>query len=149
MIQFPGTDVDFVGDLQMDPYPTNGAPSRDVLLDMIKAQLDDEARDQDFRRDVFLCLAVTTPQRQRVRAKDALESLLARVRNRNRGCCRDLDPGEDLQGMRDDQNIAAELERSIGVVSTLLVMGCEFTLDSQACDVLWGDSLWFPSRNYC
>lgn len=116
----------------MDPFSASDALSRSVLVDMVKAQLDDddvdeESRDdEDFRRDVFLCLAVTIPTRQRRRLKCALELLLARARIR---CsCRDSELGEDphdLHGHHDDFDLAIQLERSIGVISTLLVMGCE------------------------
>lgn len=120
----------------MDPFSASDALSRSVLVDMIKAQLDDdddddendESRDtsEDFRRDVFLCLAVTIPARQRRRLKGALELLLARARIR---CsCRDSELGEDphdLHGHHNDFDLAMQLERSIGVISTLLVMGCE------------------------
>lgn len=109
----------------MDPFSTHDTPDRNILLEIVKTQLDDESRDQDYRRDVFLCLAVTTPPRQRIRVRGALESLLARARIRS--SCRDLDPGDDPLDLHGDFNIAAELARSIGVVSTLLVMGCEST----------------------
>lgn len=113
----------FVCEIKMDPSLSNTTPNRNILIELIKAQLDDESQDQDFRRDVFLCLAVTIPPRQRIRVRGALESLLARARIRS--SCRDLDPGEDPQDLHGDFNIAAELARNIGVVSTLLVMGCE------------------------
>lgn len=112
----------------MDPSSSNDTLGRDVLIDMVKAQLDDESRDQDARRDVFLCLAVTIPARQRARVKGALESLLARARSR--GSCRDSGLGEDpqdLDGHHNDFDLAAQLERSIGIISTLLIMGCEST----------------------
>ncbi|CAN8096717.1 unnamed protein product [Discula destructiva] len=117
----------------MDPFSTNGTPRRDALLERIKAQLDDESRDQEFRRDVFLCLAVTIPQKQRARVKGELETLLARARIKY--SCRDPDLGEALQDLHDDFNVAVELERSIGVISALLVMGywdvCDLAIGRQ------------------
>lgn len=121
----------------MDPSSASDTLSRNVLIDMVKAQLDDDDDDddsrnaEDFRRDVFLCLAVTIPARQRRRVKSALELLLARARIR--GSCRDSELGEDPHDLhghhRNDFDLAAQLERSIGVISTLLVMGCEFFRD--------------------
>lgn len=119
----------------MDPSSASDTLSRNVLIDMVKAQLDyendDSRNDEDFRRDVFLCLAVTIPARQRRRVKSALELLLARARIR--GSCRDSELGEDPHNLhghhRNDSDLAAQLERSIGVISTLLVMGCEFFQD--------------------
>ncbi|KAJ4413582.1 hypothetical protein N0V82_008443 [Gnomoniopsis sp. IMI 355080] len=111
--------------------------NQDVLIDMVKAQLDEDSRDDDFRRDVFLCLAVTIPARQRARVKGAVRSLLARARIR--GSCRDSGLGEDpqdLHGYHNDFDLAAQLERSIGVVSTLLVMGY-----SDMCDLDTGRHL--------
>lgn len=114
--------------IKMDPFSSsNNTLGRDVLIELIKAQLDDESRDHDFRRDVLLCLAVTIPARQRARVKSALQSLLARARIK--GSCRGSGLGEDpqdLHGQHDDFDLAAELERSIGIISILLVMGCEF-----------------------
>lgn len=112
----------------MEPPSCGDSLSHDDLIDLVKAQLDEESRDDDFRRDAFLCLAVTIPGRQRARVKGVLESLLARARIR--GSCRDSglreDP-QDLHGYHNEFDLAAQLERSIGVVSTLLVMGCEST----------------------
>lgn len=115
----------------MEPSLSNSTRSRDVLIDMIKTQLDDDSRDQDSRRDAFLCLAVTIPERQRARIKGALESLLTEACIR--GSCRDSEPNEDPQDLQvhhNDFELAAQLERTIGVVSTLLVMGCKSTLVS-------------------
>ncbi|POS75008.1 hypothetical protein DHEL01_v206604 [Diaporthe helianthi] len=72
---------------RMDP-PTNGTPGRDVLIEMIKAQMnsnDSMTRDQDARRDAFLCLAVTIPPRQRARIKATMGPLLARARIKGSG----------------------------------------------------------------
>lgn len=129
----------------MDPFSANGTPSRDVLLEVVKAQLDDDSRDQDFRRDVFLCMAVTIPQKQRARVKDALESLL--VRARLTSSCMDL--GEDSQGLQNDLDLAAELERSIGVIATLLVMGCEYISVIRFCDFSPSFSLSFVNLKCC
>lgn len=120
----------------MDPSSASDTLSRHSLIDMIKAQLDDDddddgsRKDEDFRRDIFLCLAVTIPTRQRRRVKRTLELLLARARIK--GSCRDSELGEDPHNLhghhRSDFEFAAQLERCIGVISTLLVMGCEFFL---------------------
>ena len=110
----------------MDP-PTNGAPGRDALIDMIKAQLVEEHSDQDARRDAFLCLAVTIPRRQRARAKAAMGPLLTRARIKGSG--RDLsseDAAEHHRNHNDELDVAAEVEVRIGVLSTLLALGCEF-----------------------
>ncbi|KAJ4392091.1 hypothetical protein N0V93_005713 [Gnomoniopsis smithogilvyi] len=122
----------------MEPSSSSSDSGRqDFLIEMIKAQLDEESRDEDFRRDVFLCLAVTIPARQRARMKGAVESLLARARIR--GSCRDSGLGEDPQDLHahhNDLDLAAQLERSIGVVSTLLVLGY-----SDICDLDLGRHL--------
>lgn len=113
----------------MDRFPTNCMPGHDVLVEMIKAQLDDDSRGQDFRRDVFLCLAVTIPPRQRARVKDAFASLLARARILGTGKDAPFASAalaDDLQhNYRDDVAVPAELNRRVGVVSTLLVLGCQ------------------------
>ena len=123
----------------MDP-PTNGTPGRDVLIDMIKKQMDSEdmSRDQDARRDAFLCLAVTIPPRQRARIKATMGPLLARARIKGSGrgpnaapdCAPDQhDRHEKGQGPRPDRNgndcdVAAEIEARLGLMSTLCVLGC-------------------------
>lgn len=124
----------------MDP-PTNGTPSRDVLIEMIKTQMDDDhmVRDQDARRDAFLCLAVTIPPRQRARIKAAMGPLLARARIKGSGrdpaaapdCVPDQhdhhqqghDPQPDRNG--NDCDVAAEVEARLGLMSTLCVLGCQ------------------------
>lgn len=141
----------------MDP-PTNGAPGRDALIGMIKAQLEEDGRDQDARRDAFLCLAVTVPRRQRARARAAMGPLLTRARFR--GSDRDSAP-EDADEHHHRQHhhhhhhhhnnnnnnninnnkgdlgsLAAKLEARIGVLSTLLVLGY-----SDVCDVDMGRQL--------
>lgn len=124
----------------MDP-PTNGTPGRDVLIEMIKTQMEEThvARDQDARRDEFLCLAVTIPPRQRARIKAAMGPLLARARIKGSG--RDLDAAPDCapdqhehhrQRSHDPQadrngsacDVAAEIEARLGLMSTLCVLGC-------------------------
>lgn len=111
---------------KMDPFPTNGTPSRDDLIELIKAQLDDDARDRDLSRDVFLCLAVTIPPRQRARIRDAVRPLLATARLRGAGRDSASTPDEDLHADPNDPDIAAELEAGIGVLSTLVVLGCQY-----------------------
>lgn len=102
--------------------PTNGAPGRDALIAMIKAQLEEDDRNQDERRDAFLCLAVTIPRRQRARAKNAMGPLLTKARIKGSGRDSPLNDGLDL---------AAELEARTSVLSTLLVLGCEYIHSSQ------------------
>lgn len=116
-----------------NPRPTNGVPDRDVLVEMVKLQLDAESKNQDVRRDTFLCLAISLPSQQRTRVKEALRPFLARAQITGSG----RDPGEDhgldagplasLLGnlTLDDHVIAIELEKRIGIVSTLLVLGCK------------------------
>lgn len=136
----------------MDPSSASDTLSRNVLIDMVKAQLDDDddddsRNDEDFRRDVFLCLAVTIPARQRRRVKSALGLLLARARIR--GSCRDSELGEDphdLHGHQNDFDLAAQLERTIGVISTLLVMGCKFLQDFNQQIIRRNPFLFFPIR---
>ncbi|KAF3770326.1 hypothetical protein M406DRAFT_349152 [Cryphonectria parasitica EP155] len=123
----------------MDPHSTRGTPSRDVLLGMIKTQLDAESRDEAFRRDIFLCLAVTLPPRQRSRIKQAFGSVLARARVSGSG--RDPGRGGDPSDLHDrfdddDNEVSAELETRLGVVSTLLVLGY-----SDVCDLAIGRQL--------
>lgn len=117
----------------MDP-PTQGAPGRDALIGMIRAQLEEDGSDQDARRDAFLCLAVTVPRRQRARARAAMGPLLTRARIK--GSDRDSAPEDADHHHRghlhhhnnngDMGGLAAELEARIGVLSTLLVLGCEY-----------------------
>lgn len=115
----------------MDIFPTNGTPSRDVLVDMIKSQLGNEPRDEDARRDIFLCLAVSIPAAQQVVCRNALGSLLARARMRSlrRDVTSEDDPhillSNDLQTHIEDLNLPTQLERRVGVASTLLVLGCQ------------------------
>lgn len=129
----------------MDP-PTNGTPGRDVLIDMIKTQMeadDDTNRDEDARRDAFLCLAVTIPPRQRARIKATMGPLLARARIKGSGrgppdaapdCAPNQhDQHDESRGPRPDRNgdncdVAAEIEARIGLMSTLLVLGCQLHL---------------------
>ncbi|KAG8161779.1 hypothetical protein KVR01_008766 [Diaporthe batatas] len=150
---------------RMDP-PTNGTPGRDALIQMIKAQMDSDdfmTRDQDARRDAFLCLAVTLPPRQRARIKATMGPLLARARIKGSG--RGPPPeaasdrtSDDQQGQRGqqgqqdqpdkksagplpDQNgndcdVAAEIETRLGLMSTLCVLGY-----SDVCDVDLGRAL--------
>lgn len=112
---------------KMDPFSTSGTLGRDALIDLVKGQLDNESRDEDFRRDVFLCLAVTIPSKQQATVKNALGSLLARARIS--GSSRDFASGDDPHDLDvrpglDDDGVPAELERRIGVISTVLVLGC-------------------------
>lgn len=125
----------------MDP-PTNGTPGRDVLIEMIKTQMDKDhmVRDQDARRDAFLCLAVTLPPRQRARIKAAMGPLLARARIKGSGrdpaAAPDCAPnqhdqhqqGHDPQLHRNgnDCDVAAEVEARLGLMSTLCVLGCQY-----------------------
>lgn len=130
----------------MDP-PTNGTPGRDVLIDMIKTQMDadDEMnRDEDARRDAFLCLAVTIPPRQRARIKATMGPLLAKARIKGSGrgppnTAPDCAPNQHDQpdqgrGSRppdrngDDCDVAAEIEARLGLMSTLCVLGCQLHL---------------------
>lgn len=116
----------------MDPRPlTNGMPDRDVVIEMIKAQLDGESRDQDFRRDVFLSLAVTIPPRPRARVRDTFGPLLARARLRGSGRDSTSSPPSNSNNTGDNDgdggdgvDLSVELERTVGVISTLLVLGC-------------------------
>lgn len=107
-------------------------PSRDVLIEMIKTQLDADSRDQDFIRDVFLSLAVTVPPKSRARIRDALGPLLARARLRgsSRGSISPLHNDLQKKYHSDDDDddddgvdLSLELENKIGVMSTLLVLG--------------------------
>lgn len=109
---------------------------------MIKTQMDDDhmVRDQDARRDAFLCLAVTIPPRQRARIKAAMGPLLARARIKGSGrdpaaapdCAPDQhdhhqhgrDPQPDRNG--NDCDVAAEVEARLGLMSTLCVLGCQY-----------------------
>lgn len=129
----------------MDP-PTNGTPGRDVLIEMIKTQMDNDhiVRDQDSRRDAFLCLAVTIPPRQRARIKAAMGPLLARARIKGSG--RDPNAAPDRAPDRHDHHhqqeahdpqpdrngnacdVAAEVEARLGLMSTLCVLGCQYIL---------------------
>lgn len=132
------------------PRPANGVIDRDVLIQLIKIQVEekmirmdlgDESKKQDFQRNVFLCLAVTLPPRQRTRVKEALGPFLAKAQIIGSG----RDPGDDHGGLvRDGADpqlldtlllhdncddfvvVAAEVERRIGIISTLLVLGCKF-----------------------
>lgn len=116
----------------MDVFPNNGNPSRDVLIDMIKSQSDNELRDEDERRDIFLCLAVSIPAAQQIVFRDALGPLLTKARMR--GLNRDSTPEDDqhvllsdnLQTHIEDLDVPTQLERRIGVASTLSVLGCQF-----------------------
>lgn len=127
----------------MDLPSIQSMPSRGALIDMIKAQLDNQARDEHFKRDVFLCLAVTIPSKQRARAKRALESLLASVHSQQPIKASSVSGGDtnsaaihncpynrtNNENNNNETNIASEnvpdeLERRIGIVSTLLVLGC-------------------------
>lgn len=112
----------------MDP-PTNGAPGRDALIRMIKAQLEEDGIDQDARRDAFLCLAVTIPRRQRARARAAMGPLLtgARIKGSDRDSTPE-DAAERHPYHMDDLGVAAEVEARVGVLSTLLVLGCKYSL---------------------
>lgn len=113
---------------KMDPFSTSGTLGRDALINLVKDQLDNESRDEDFRRDVFLCLAVTIPPKQQATVKNALGSLLARARIS--GSSRDFASGDDPHDLHlvrpglDDDGVPAELERRMGVISTVLVLGC-------------------------
>lgn len=123
---------------KMDPFPTNThMPGRDVLIEMIKAQLDQDASDEDLRRDVFLSLAVTIPPRPRARIRGGLGPLLARARlcgtGSRRGSASVCPAPVQIGGLQtrlhddhdnDETDVAVELERTIGVISTLLVLGC-------------------------
>lgn len=129
----------------MDP-PTNGTPGRDVLIEMIKTQMDNDhmVREQDSRRDAFLCLAVTIPPRQRARIKAAMGPLLARARIKGSG--RDPNAAPDRAPDRHDHHhqqeahdpqpdrngnacdVAAEVEARLGLMSTLCVLGCQYIL---------------------
>lgn len=109
---------------------------------MIKTQMDDDhmVRDQDARRDAFLCLAVTIPPRQRTRIKAAMGPLLARARIKGSGrdpaAAPDCAPnqhdhhqqGHDPQPDRNgnDCDVAAEVEARLGLMSTLCVLGCQY-----------------------
>lgn len=109
---------------------------------MIKTQMDKDhmARDQDARRDAFLCLAVTIPPRQRARIKATMGPLLARARIKGSGrgpaappdCApnqHDHQQGHDPQPERNgnDCDVAAEVEARLGLMSTLCVLGCQYT----------------------
>lgn len=99
-------------------------------------------RDQDARRDAFLCLAVTIPPRQRARIRATMGPLLARARIKGsaRGppeaapdCRPDQQGQQDQSGgaPRPDQNgndcdLAAEIEARLGLISTLCVLGCQY-----------------------
>lgn len=99
-------------------------------------------RDQDARRDAFLCLAVTIPPRQRARIKATMGPLLARARIKGSGrgpqeaapdCRPDQQDQQDQSGgaPRPDQNgndcdVAAEIEARLGLMSTLCVLGCQY-----------------------
>lgn len=134
----------------MDSLPsTDGMPSGQVLIDMIKKQLVLDARDQDARRDAFLSLAVSIPPRPRARIRDALGPLLARARRI--GSRRDsvwsslpddtrtntitksphregssvIEDDHVSTGADDASSLARELERNVGVLATLLVLGCK------------------------
>lgn len=122
----------------MDP-PANGTPGRDVLIEMIKTQMDEDhmAPDQDARRDAFLCLAVTIPPRQRARIRAAMGPLLARARIKGSGkdlaAAPDHTPDHHQQGRgpQPDRNgnecdVAAEVEARLGLMSTLCVLGCQY-----------------------
>lgn len=115
----------------MDIIPTHGTPSPDVLVDMIKYQLGMELRDEDARRDIFLCLAVSMPAARQVVYRNALGPLLARARMRSlrRDLSSEDDPhvllSNDLQTHMEDLSLPLQLERRIGVASTLLVLGCQ------------------------
>jgi hypothetical protein len=124
----------------MDP-PANGTPGRDVLIEMIKAQMDSDnnmSQDQDAKRDAFLCLAVTIPPRQRARIKATMGPLLARARIKGSGrdppppgTAPDYAPGQspapppDRIGSDNDNDIAAEIEARVGLMSSLCVLGCQ------------------------
>lgn len=114
---------------------------------MIKTQMDADEdinnRDEDARRDAFLCLAVTIPPRQRARIKATMGPLLARARIKGSGrgppdaapdCAPDQhDQHEQGRGPRPDRNgdncdVAAEIEARLGLMSTLCVLGCQLHL---------------------
>lgn len=103
---------------------------------MIKSQLGNELRDEDTRRDTFLCLAVSIPATHQVALRDALGPLLARARIKSSD--RDVTPedsphvllSDDLQTHTEDLDVPTQLEREIGVASTLLVLGCQCLFNS-------------------
>lgn len=135
----------------MDVFPTNGTLSRDVLIDMIKSQLADEFQDEDTRQDIFLCLAVSIPATQQVVLRKALVPLLARAQTR--GFSRDVSPEDDphvllsndLQTHINNLDISTQLERRIGIASTLIVMGCQFLFRIYAILFFSSSYLHFPT----
>ncbi|ROW17430.1 hypothetical protein VPNG_00619 [Cytospora leucostoma] len=124
--------------------PTNGAPGRDALIRMIKAQLAEDGIDQDARRDAFLCLAVTIPLRQRARARAAMGPLLTRARIK--GSDRDSPPEDAAERHpyhTDDLGVAAEVEARV-VPGERPPFGTHVLIefpDSDVCDVEMGRQL--------
>ncbi|KAK2605436.1 hypothetical protein N8I77_008273 [Diaporthe amygdali] len=148
---------------RMDP-PTNGTPGRDVLIKMIKTQMDNDHRtqDHDARRDAFLCLAVTIPPRQRARVKAAMGPLLARARIKGSGRdhhaspdCTAAQHGHHQQGGHDhiddcngdDFDVAAEVEARLGLISTLCVLGYSDVCDVDVARALMAINPWTMKAN--
>lgn len=137
---------------------------------MIKTQMDKDhmVREQDARRDAFLCLAVTLPPRQRARIKATMGPLLARARIKGSGrdppaapdCAPDQhdqhQQGRDPQLHRNgnDCDVAAEVEARLGLMSTLCVLGCQYISSILSLPDVWFSharslhfSVWFHSED--